>query len=447
MKRYAILISAVAALGGLLFGFDTAVIAGTLSALKSYFSLSDTAIGLVVAAASIGCIPGALFSGSLADRFGRKNMMLTTAVFYIIAAIGSGIAGSFAQLVIYRFIGGIAIGMASTLAPIYISEVAPARFRGRLGMLQQLAIVSGILIAFISNYFIANAGYSFLTNQNEWRYMLAAAVIPSVIFFVLLLLVPESPRWLILKGKLVHARKIFGRIHDKEAADNEVKIVMDDVRKDTRKIKFSEIFSPRYRKVVIIGIVFAAIAQLTGINIIFYYAPLIFEKTHVGGSVLFQTVLTGIVNIIFTIIAFALIDRIGRKKLLLGGSAVMGLCMLIIGWLFYTDNLDNYFVLITIFVYIAAFACTWGAVLWVYVAEIFPNKIRGSATSFAIFGNWTANAIVSYTFPVMLSGLGAPVTFFIYGIINIGMIFFVAKYVFETKGISLEKIEDLYVAV
>ncbi|MDQ6901385.1 MAG: MFS transporter, partial [Bacteroidota bacterium] len=171
MKRYTILISAVAALGGLLFGFDTAVIAGTLSALKSYFTLSDAAIGLVVAAASIGCIPGALFSGSLADRFGRKNMMLTTAVFYIIAAIGSGIAGSFTQLVIYRFIGGIAIGMASTLAPIYISEVAPARFRGRLGMLQQLAIVSGILIAFISNYLIANAGYTFLTNQNEWRYM------------------------------------------------------------------------------------------------------------------------------------------------------------------------------------------------------------------------------------------------------------------------------------
>lgn len=447
MKKYTILISAVAAMGGLLFGFDTAVIAGTIPALRSFFELSDASIGLVVAAASIGCIPGALFSGSLADRFGRKNMMLTTAVLYVIAAVGSGIAGSFEQLVAYRFIGGLAIGMASTLAPIYISEVAPARFRGRLGMLQQLAIVSGILIAFISNYLIANAGYSFLSSQNEWRYMLAAAVIPSLVFFILLLFVPESPRWLILKDKLTHARKIFGKIYNDEGADNEVKIVIADVKKDTRKIKFSEIFSPRYKKIVIIGIVFASIAQLTGINIIFYYAPLIFEKTHVGGSVLFQTVLTGIVNLIFTLIAFTLIDKIGRKKLLLGGSAVMGLCMIIIGWLFYTDKLDNYFVLITIFVYIAAFACTWGAVLWVYVAEIFPNKIRGSATSFAIFGNWTANAIVSYTFPVMLTGLGAPVTFFIYGIINISMIFFVARYVFETKGVSLEKIEELYTTV
>jgi sugar porter (SP) family MFS transporter len=337
--------------------------------------------------------------------------------------------------------------MASTLAPIYISEVAPARFRGRLGMLQQLAIVTGILIAFISNYVIANAGFTFVNHENEWRYMLGAAVIPSLLFFILLLLVPESPRWLILKNKLPQALKIFGRIYDSAGADNEVKTVLADINKDTRKVKFGEIFSPRYKKVVIIGIVFASIAQLTGINIIFYYAPLIFEKTHVGGSVLFQTVLTGIVNLIFTIIAFALIDKIGRKKLLLGGSAVMGLCMIIIGWLFYTGNLDNYLVLVTIFVYIAAFACTWGAVLWVYVAEIFPNKIRGNATSFAIFGNWTANAIVSFTFPVMLAGLGASATFFTYGITNIIMIFFVLRYIFETKGIALESVEELYIKV
>jgi len=444
MKKYTILISGVAAIGGLLFGFDTAVIAGTIPALRSFFTLDETAIGLVVAAASIGCIPGAFFAGNLANRFGRKPMMLLTAVLYIIAAFGSGIAGSFDQLVIYRFIGGLAIGMASTLAPIYISEVAPANFRGRLGMSQQLAIVLGILLAFISNYYIANAGFSFLTPDNTWRYMLAAAVIPSVVFFILLLLVPESPRWLVIREKHERARSIFGKIYHDEAADREIRAVQEDVVKDTSRVAFSEIFSPRYRKVVTIGVIFAAIAQLTGINIVFYYAPLIFEKTQVGGSVLFQTVLTGVVNLIFTIVAFWLIDRVGRKKLLLVGSAVMGICMLIVGTLFYTDNLDNYFVLITIFIYIAAFACTWGAVLWVYVAEIFSNKIRGSATSFAIFGNWTANAIVSYTFPVMLSSLGAPVTFFIYGIINVGMIFFVAKYVFETKGIALENIEALY---
>ncbi|TAN13272.1 MAG: MFS transporter [Chitinophagaceae bacterium] len=443
MKRYVILISSVAALGGLLFGFDTAVIAGTISALKSYWDLSDSAIGLVVAAASLGCIPGAFFAGRFADHYGRKKMMLTTAVLYIIAALGSGLAGSYVQLVVFRFIGGLAIGMASTLAPIYISEVAPAQYRGRLGMSQQLAIVIGILIAFISNYFITDI----ISGHEQWRYMLGAALIPSLVFFILLLWVPESPRWLIIKDRNDQARNIFGKIYAAGEAENELASVKSDVDQNKQKIKFSDIFLPRFKKIVIIGIIFAGIAQLTGINIIFYYAPLIFEKTHVGGSVLFQTVLTGIVNLIFTIIAFALIDRFGRKKLLLFGSAVMGICMLIVGWLFYTGNLSNYLVLITIFVYIAAFACTWGSVLWVYVAEIFPNKIRGHATSFAVFGNWTANAIVSYTFPVMLSGLGAPVTFFIYGIINFGMIWFVSRYIFETKGVKLEKIEQLYVNV
>ncbi|GAA4313827.1 sugar porter family MFS transporter [Compostibacter hankyongensis] len=445
MKFYTIIISAVAALGGLLFGFDTAVIAGTLQTLRHYFELSDAEIGGLVAAASIGCIPGAFFAGRLSDYFGRKKMMLVTALLYVVAALGCGIAGSFSELVIYRFIGGLAIGMASALAPIYISEIAPAGVRGRLGMLQQLAIVLGILVSFISNYLIANTASELITADNQWRYMLAAALIPSVVFFFLLLFVPESPRWLILKDRVQQARRIFGRIYFAAAADAEVEIVQADISKAARKVKFSEIFSPRYRKVVFIGFVFAAIAQLTGINIIFYYAPLIFEKTHMGGSVLFQTLLTGIVNLIFTLVAFALIDRVGRKKLLLGGSAVMGCCMLVIGWLFYRENLDNYFVLITIFIYIGAFACTWGAVLWVYVAEIFPNRIRGSATSFAIFGNWVSNAIVSYTFPIMLSGLGAAATFFAYGLINAGMILFVSRYIFETKGVALESIEEHYI--
>jgi sugar porter (SP) family MFS transporter len=444
MKIYTVLIAAVAAMGGLLFGFDTAVIAGTLSPLKNYFDLGDVAIGLVVAASSLGCIPGAFFAGILADHFGRKKMMAATALLFIIAAIGSGLAGSFAQLVIYRFIGGLAIGMASTLAPIYISEIAPPAFRGRLGMLQQLAIVIGILLAFISNYFIANANNSFLTGENYWRFMLGAAMIPSLAFFLLILTVPESPRWLILKNQLDKAKEVFGNIYQEQGADQEVKSIIADMNTNIRETKFLEIFSPRYKKVALIGIVFASIAQLTGINIVFYYAPLIFQKTHVGGSVLFQTILTGIVNLVFTLIAFTLIDRIGRKKLLLGGATIMGLCMLFIGYLFYANKLDNYFVLISIFVYIAAFACTWGAVLWVYVAEIFPNRIRGHATSFAIFGNWVLNSTISFTFPLMLSGLGPANTFFIYGIINLGMIVFVSRYIFETKGVALENIESIY---
>jgi len=443
MKSYTVLISIVAALGGLLFGFDTAVIAGTLHYLKSVFQLNDAEIGLVVGAASIGCIPGALFAGGLADKFGRKKLMIVTSLLYIIAALGSGIAGDFVQLVIYRFIGGIAIGMASTLAPIYISEVAPPAFRGRLGMLQQLAIVSGILLSFISNYFIANNSLSFLNESNHWRYMLAAAVIPSVIFFILLLLVPESPRWLVSKNKITDAKKVFGSIYSDGESQEQVKLVTDDIASESRPT-LGDVFSPRFRRVVIIGLVFASIAQLTGINIVFYYAPLIFEKIHVGGSVLFQTILTGVVNLIFTILAFPLIDRLGRKKLLLIGSTIMGLCMFALAALFHFNMLQNYFVLLTIFVYIGGFACTWGVVLWVYVAEIFPNKIRGTATSIAVFGNWVANSIVSLTFPVMLSQLGPVATFGVYGIVNISMILFVSRYVFETKGVPLERIEELY---
>jgi sugar porter (SP) family MFS transporter len=288
MKRYVILIAAVAALGGLLFGFDTAVIAGTLQYLTRYFHLTDSALGLIVAAASIGCIPGALLAGRLADRFGRKKMMIVTSLLYIIAALGSGLAGSFTELLIYRLIGGVAIGMASTLAPIYISEIAPPAFRGRLGMLQQLAIVLGILLSFVSNYLIANASFSFLNEGNYWRYMLAAAFIPSLVFFLLLLLVPESPRWLIGKGRLALSERIFGKIYGTAVARQQVDVVKENLHSEGMA-PIRELFSPRYKRTVIIGLVFASVAQLTGINIIFYYAPLIFEKTKVGGSILFQT--------------------------------------------------------------------------------------------------------------------------------------------------------------
>jgi sugar porter (SP) family MFS transporter len=444
MKGYVILIASVAALGGLLFGFDTAVIAGTLQYLTKYFKLSDLQLGFVVGATSIGCIPGALVSGKLADLYGRKKMLLLTALLYLVAALGSGLATSFAYLVIYRFVGGLAIGMASTIAPIYISEVAPAKFRGRLGMLQQLAIVTGILLSFISNYVIVNGHLSFVHEDNYWRYMLGAALIPSLIFFLLLLLVPESPRWLSLKGMSEEGLRIFEKIfgNKTEAATQLAEVERDFASQGTASLR--EVFSPRYKRVVIIGLVFASVAQLTGINIIFYYAPLIFEKTKTGGSVLFQTLLTGIVNLVFTIVAFWLIDRIGRKKLLLAGSAIMSFCMLVIGALFWTDTLNNYFVLAAVFLYIGGFACSWGAVLWVYIAEIFPNSIRGTATSIGVTGNWTANALVSLTFPIMLNALHGGPTFIVYALINGAMILFVSKYIFETKGIPLEKIEEAY---
>ena len=443
MKGYVILIASVAALGGLLFGFDTAVIAGTLQYLTKYFSLSELQLGLVVGATSIGCIPGALISGWMADRYGRKKILLLTAVLYLIAALGSGTAGGFATLVVYRLVGGLAIGMASTIAPIYISEVAPAAVRGRLGMLQQLAIVTGILLSFVSNYLITIAHWSFLHEDNLWRFMLGAAFIPSLIFFLLLLIVPESPRWMILKGRPEAGKATFEKISGPAEALTQLTAVRQDIALEGTG-RARDLLTPRYKRVVVIGLVFASIAQLTGINIIFYYAPLIFEKSHTGGSPLFQTLLTGIVNLIFTIVAFWFIDRLGRKKLLLFGSAVMAFCLGVLAILFWRNALDNYYVLGMVFLYIAGFACSWGAVLWVYVAEIFPNHIRGAATSVAVTGNWTANAIVSLTFPYMLSALGGGLTFLIYALINAAMIWFVSRYLFETKGIPLEQIEGAY---
>ncbi len=444
MKGYVVRIASVAALGGLLFGFDTAVIAGTLQFLTKAFTLNASQLGLVVSATSIGCIPGAAVAGKLADSYGRKKMLVLTALLYIIAALGSGLATGFMSLVVFRFVGGIAIGMASTIAPIYISEVAPAESRGRLGMLQQLAIVTGILLSSMSNYAIVNAHTSFLHEDNFWRYMLGAALIPSIAFFLLLMLVPESPRWLTLKGMAEAGEKIFEKIFgNKQKAEEQLKEVETEMgTAGTGSLK--EVFSPRYKKIVIIGLVFAGLAQLTGINLIFYYAPLIFDHTHTDLSPLLQTLLLGVANLLFTILAFGFIDKYGRKKLLLIGSGVMSLCMLLLSILFWVGKLDNYYVLVAIFLYIGGFACSWGAVVWVYVAEIFPNKIRGTATSIAVMGNWTANALVIQVFPYMLNKMGGGETFLVYAVLNAGMIFFVRKYLFETKGIKLEDIENAY---
>lgn len=443
MKGYVLLIASVAALGGLLFGFDTAVIAGTLDLITKYFSLNTAQLGLVVSATSIGCIPGAFVSGWMADRYGRKKVLLLTAVLYLVSAVGSGMAGSFEALVAYRLVGGLAIGMASTIAPIYISEVAPAGVRGRLGMLQQLAIVTGILLSSASNYVISGGHMDFLHADSTWRLMLGAAVIPSAIFFLLLLIVPESPRWMILKGRPEAGMATFARISGAATAETEVAAVRADIAAQGTGT-FRELWTPRFKRVVLIGLVFAAVAQLTGINIIFYYAPLIFKQSHTGGSPLFQTLLLGIDNLIFTVAAFWFIDRVGRKKLLLIGSAVMALSFGGLAVLFSMNATENYFVLALIFLFIAGFACSWGAVLWVYVAEIFPNHIRGAATSVAVTGNWTANAIVSQTFPFMLHALGGGKTFMVYALINAAMIWFVSRYLFETKGIPLEQIEKAY---
>ncbi|MCD2422380.1 sugar porter family MFS transporter [Niabella pedocola] len=450
MNRHILLISITVALGGLLFGFDTAVISGTLTDLERVFHLDETTLGWVVSAALVGCVIGALFVGNLADRFGRKPLLLLSALLFLICAIGSGRSQSAQMLVFFRIIGGVAVGIASVICPIYISEIAPAKERGRLTMMQQITIVMGILLAFASNWIIANtriAGDWFHTAaDNHWRLMFEAQIIPAIIFFIGLLPVPESPRWLLTRNnetKAIRTLRLFYRAEEINAVLQHVKNHISG--SGAQKTNWKEVVAPQNRKRLLIGITFAGIAQLTGINIIFYYAPKIFEQTQTGSSILFQTVLTGIINLLFTLLALLFIDKLGRKKLMLFGSLAMAVSMAVLSILFYRNTLNNYFVLVLILLYIAFFAVSWGATIWVYIAEIFPNSIRGTASSIATFANWGMNFLVSLTFPILLARLGGAGTFGLYALFNFISFLFVYKFIFETKGVSLEEIESIQV--
>lgn len=448
MKRYVVLVSSVAALGGLLFGFDTAVVAGTLGHLKATYGLDEVRQGWVVSSALLGCMPGALVSGPLTDRFGRRPVLLLASLFYLVSALWSAAVSSEAELVWARIVGGVAIGFASTTAPIYISEVAPPAYRGRLGMLTQLTITLGILLSYVSNYLIDGSPsvISWLGNDAHavWRPMFGVAAFPSLLFLLALLFIPESPRWLALNGRPREALPILERLSGSPvAASLELSAIERSVHDDALTERGWLIEAP-YRRVVSIGFFFAVLCLLTGINVVLYYAPLIFERTKVGLSPLLQTMLTGVILFLCTILALFLIDRLGRKKLLLWGSWLMAGSMVGLSALFYGDALDNYGVLVLTLVFIGAFATTWGSVVWVLIGEMFPNGIRGKATAIANFGNWLTNFLVSVSFPWMLAHWGGSGSFAFYAMANLLAIGFVSRYIVETKGVPLEEMQTLY---
>jgi MFS transporter, SP family, arabinose:H+ symporter len=435
MNKYVVLISIVAALGGLLFGFDTAVISGTLNFIQPYFGLSETQLGWVVSSLLFGCIAGVVFAGRVGDRYGRKKVLMLAAFLFFLSAIGSSLAHSLPVFVISRVLGGIAVGVVSILSPMYIAELAPAKHRGVLVSLNQLAIVTGILVAFFSNYLLVDTGI------NNWRWMMIVMTLPAVLLFFCLFIVPESPRWLVAKNRSGDALKVLIITSGKENAArelNEIELTLTNQYKSG----FRDLLSPKIKPLLLIGIVLAVFQQITGINTIMYYAPKIFADIGLSNdTALFQTIFIGGTNLVFTILAMYLIDRIGRKNLIVTGSAGMMLMLSGLSVLYYSGNTNGIAVLIFILGYIAFFAASLGPALWVVAAELFPNRLRNKGMSVAIVALWIACTFVSIVFPVMLETLNGGATFMIFAIICLGSLIFTLKFVPETKGKSLEQIE------
>ncbi|WP_282939615.1 sugar porter family MFS transporter [Paenibacillus sp. RC67] len=444
--KFVTLVSIVAALGGLLFGFDTAVVSGAIGFMQTRFDLSEIQVGWAVSSLIIGCIIGAASSGVLSDKFGRKKVLIAAAILFIIGSIGSAIPDTFTGYIIARMIGGLGIGITSTLCPLYNAEIAPARYRGRLVALNQLATVTGIFLVYFVNSGIAGSGDEAWNISTAWRWMFGVGAIPGFLFLVLLFFVPESPRWLIKQDRPVEALPILLKIHGEELARQEVLDIKESFKQE-KDTSLRQLFRPGLRIALIVGVTIAVLQQVTGINAIMYYAPEIFKQTGAGTNAsLVQTILVGLINFLFTILALWLIDKVGRKALLLVGSSVMTLCLAVIGIAFHTGHTSGPIVLIFILLYVAAFAVSLGPVVWVLLSEIFPNRIRGRATAIASMALWAADYVVSQSFPPMLNSAGPAMTFWIFGVMSLITVLFTWRVVPETKGKSLEEIETLWPA-
>lgn len=454
-KFYVIGITLVATLGGLLFGYDTAVISGAEKSVQAYLidsqGLSSLIHGITTSSALIGCIIGGLISGVLATRFGRKKSLQFAAVLFFISALGSGYPeflffkvgeptiGLLLMFNFYRVIGGIGVGLASALSPMYIGEVAPANIRGRLVSLNQFAIIFGMLVVYFVNWGIAHGQPLEWINEIGWRRMFLSETIPAGLFGLLLFLVPETPRYLALKNQDEKAFQILTKISGRDRAQT----VLQDIKESLKHHTSGKLFSFG-KTVIIIGILLSVFQQFVGINVALYYAPRIFESMGAAKDAsMLQTVIMGLVNVIFTVVAIFTVDNWGRKPLLIVGSAGMALGMFAIAGLAFFDII-GISTLVFMIVYTASFMMSWGPITWVLISEIFPNKIRGKAVAIAVAAQWTANYLVSSTYPAMME-FSASMTYSIYGIMSILSLLFVWKFVPETKGRTLEDMEALWV--
>jgi SP family arabinose:H+ symporter-like MFS transporter len=440
--RTVYMLTAVAALGGLLFGYDTAVISGAIGFLKIKFQLSAAMVGWAASSAIIGCIFGAMFAGWASDKFGRKRVLVLTAILFAISAIGAAFPDNLTEFAFFRFIGGLGIGAASMVSPLYITELAPAKIRGKLVSYYQLAIVIGILVIFFVNTLIQGSGDETWNVEYGWRYMMASGVLPALLFLVALFFVPESPRWLAKVGRQKEAFSVLSSINGTEKAGEILREVMDTLNEEQGTLQ--ELFTGRFKKAIFVGIVLSIFSQVQGINAIMYYAPEIFKAVGTGTDAAFQqTVIIGIINVLFTFVAIQWVDKQGRKSLLLLGGAGMGLSLIMVGLAFHF-GWTGYGLLGFILLYIASFAASYGPVTWVVISEIFPIKMRGVAMSVATLALWIAVYVVTQMFPILLEKVGPAVTFWIFGAMSLLSFLFVWSQVPETKEKTLEEIEQAW---
>ncbi|MFC2125357.1 sugar porter family MFS transporter [Bacteroidota bacterium] len=430
-----LLYSIVAALGGLLFGFDIAIITGAGPFLTETFHLNSIEEGWAYSSLLFGCILGAAFAGRLADIYGRKLILINVAILFALTSIGSALAFDLTSLVIARLIGGLAVGAASTVSPIYISEVSPSKYRGSLVSVYQLFIVTGILISYVINYSLHDIG------EMNWRWMFATGIIPSVLFLLMLFTVSETPRYLYKIGKKEKAVAVLKQIGGESHAQTEIKEIEESMKEIPQGFRY--LLHPSLRKVLLVSFGLAVLVQLSGINTIIDYAPKIFVTA--GWNLdagLFATFGLGIVNFVFTWVSILIVDKVGRRPLYIIGSSGMSATLLGLAILGFSGNFEGLPVLILIVLFLMFFASCIGPVFWTYVSEIFPNKIRGTAMSIPVFTQWIFNALVVLVFPSMLNKLNAGYTFGILFIFALAQLFFTVSYMKETKGKSLEEIED-----
>jgi sugar porter (SP) family MFS transporter len=433
-----IFITAIAALSGILFGYDTGVVSGAILFMNDEFHLSAQTNGIVVSAVLLGALMGALGSGHLADKLGRKKLLIADAIIFIVGTLVTATGDSIVWITVGRVIVGVAIGVASYVAPLYISEIAPAKYRGALVSLNQLAITIGILLSYIVDYYFAQFG--------AWRWMFAAGVVPAFGFFLGLMYLPDSPRWIAARGDTKKALAILQRIHgNPQQAAKELTDIQNSLQK--QKQNWRVLFSPAIRSTLTIGIGLAVIQQVTGINTIIYYAPTIFKMAgfQSASSAILATMSVGVTFVVFTLVALPLIDTLGRRPLLLLGLTGMTLSLLALSWAFhFTTPLPSlkWIAISSMLVYIACFAFSLGPIMWLMIAEIYPLKVRGLGCSLATAANWGSNMLVAYTFLSFVEILGASGTFFLYFLISIFGIFFIYFLVPETKSVTLEQIEN-----